>query len=155
MAVTGMTLAKADANDFRRMWSIHLAQQRLDQAGWSEDSETRELRCKAVILGRLDQLGGGFTRVVMGAEMLIKNCCHPGVDHLEYKPVLGAAPEMLAALTAAEAHLARLRDERSHCHMNPVTGQVEDEAGLAGLRDDDAVLTQLRAAMSHANGAAP
>jgi len=93
--MTGMTLAKATKEDFRIMWSISRQSQNLQWAG----DRTRARRCKMVIVGRLDQLGtGGFMRIVMGCEMMIRECCDPAVDHYALKPVLGAAPELLAAL---------------------------------------------------------
>lgn len=95
---TGMRMAKASKDDFRVMWSLWRAQQMLEQAWATDNPEAREERCKAIILGRMNQIGGGFMRVVMGCEMLIDNCCDPSVDTLAYKPLHGAAPELLAAL---------------------------------------------------------
>jgi hypothetical protein len=150
--MSGMTMAKASADDFGRFWSIHRAQQRLEQADWTGDGDTRERRCRAIILGRLDQLGGGFVRVVMGCEMLIKGCCHPFLDHLAYKPALGAASEMLEALRAAEARLALHREELFICSRNPATHKVDDEADQALLHEEDAMLAQVRSAIAHATG---
>lgn len=72
---------------------------------------------KNMLMARLgQQLGtGGFTRVVMGCEMLIKQVCDPTQDHLALKPVYGAAPEMLEALQ----YLSRLHPRR--CMLAEVT----------------------------------
>lgn len=106
-----MNLAKATPADFRRFWSIYRCAQRIEYA----DDTTRR-RCEAVILGRIDQLGnGGFTRVVMGAEILIEQACDPALDYLDLNPEIRAALE-LAEKTACEGEAngeAPIRDPRT------------------------------------------
>ncbi|MFZ6655870.1 hypothetical protein [Undibacterium sp. TJN19] len=93
-----MNLAMATPDDFRRMWSIFRTRERLRYAYLQEDQRTRESRCAALILGRLDQLGGGFLRVVHGAEILIDACCVKFVDVYKLKPEIATSDETLAAL---------------------------------------------------------
>jgi len=82
-----MKLAKATQEDFRRFWSIYRAMQELDYAS----TNLRRERCEKIILGRLQQMNGGFTRVVMGCEALIENCCDKSLDYYEFNPKIKAA----------------------------------------------------------------
>ena len=51
-----MKLAIADEKDFKLFWSMYKAQQKLDYA----KSDLEEERCKKIILGRMQQMGGAF-----------------------------------------------------------------------------------------------
>nr|WP_319566225.1 hypothetical protein [uncultured Rhodoferax sp.] len=95
----GMTMAKASPDDFKTMWKISKLMQEYGYQFHPDDGRPRAVRIKNLIMARLDQLGsGGFMRIVMGFEMLIKEVCAPEVEHLALKPVLGAAPELLQEL---------------------------------------------------------
>lgn len=86
LEICGMRLEKAAPIDFKLMWSIHRNQQRLDNISYSENPEQREKRAQMLILGRLEQLGtGGFTRVVMASQLLIRACRDPNLDYLAMK----------------------------------------------------------------------
>lgn len=94
MKKISLTLAKATPEDFKTMWAVSRAHQKLQWA----DTRLRERRCKMLIAGRLDQLStGGFMRIVHGCDMLINAVCDPDVDHYALNPVYGAAPALLAA----------------------------------------------------------
>ena len=82
-----MKLAIATPEDFKLFWSMYRAQQRLDYA----TTELEQERCKKIILGRMQQMGGAFTRVVMGCETLIDNCCDKSLDHYDFSPKIKAA----------------------------------------------------------------
>jgi len=88
-----MKLAIASKEDFRLFWSMYRAQQRLDY-GW-DMTPLQKTRCEKIILGRMAQLGSGFTRVVLGCETLIEHCCDKSLDHLDFSPKL---KEALSAL---------------------------------------------------------
>ncbi len=84
-----MNLAIATPEDFKMFWSMYRAQQRLDYA----ESDLEVERCKKIILGRMEQMGAAFTRVVMGCETLIDNCCDQSLDHYDFSPKIKAALE--------------------------------------------------------------
>lgn len=116
-----MSLAKATPEDFRIMWKVSKAHQNL---AWAHNRQ-RELRLKMLIIGRLEQLGtGGFMRIVMGAETLIDQCCDARVDFLAFKPVYGAAPELLEALKAMLARFGGAGDK-------PAPAEVLAHAAIA------------------------
>ncbi len=64
--------------------------------------------------------------------------------------------QLLAALASAEARLTQHRDELAACCRDPVTHEIDDEQDRAWLREEDAVLRQVRAAIANntTNGAA-
>lgn len=82
-----MKLAIATQEDFKLFWSMHRAQHRLDYATTEREAE----RCRKIILGRMEQMGGAFTRVVMGCEVLIDNCCDKSLDHYDFSPKIKQA----------------------------------------------------------------
>lgn len=113
-----MTLAKATPEDFRIMWKITQYHQNLQ---WAEGPRVQRLQ--TLIILRLEQLGaGGFLRIVMGCETLIGNVCDPKLDYYAFKPVYGAAPELLDACKRLEAR----------GFFNPVT--CADAATLADMQ---------------------
>lgn len=104
----GMRLAKATPEDFRIMWKITQYHQNLQ---WAKGPRVQRLQ--TLIILRLEQLGvGGFMRIVMGCESLIKMVCDPQKDYLALKPVYGAAP---AFQTAAQRLAARGFFDPSSC----------------------------------------
>jgi len=139
-----MNLAIATKEDFRRMLSIYRQIQNLEWA----DNKTRSQRCKMVIICRLNQIGGGFMRIVMGCEMLIKEVCDPTKGHYALKPVYGAAPKMLESL---QEIAARLEDHPSY--IPDITSEQLVEGDYGG---DEANITDLahiaRAAIASATG---
>lgn len=116
MTTYTMTLAKASPADFKTMWKVHKLLQNYGEQFDPDSDDPRAVRMKDLLMARLDQqLGtGGFTRVVLGCEMLIKQVCDPTQDHVALKPVYGAAPEMLEALQ----YLSRLHPRR--CNLAEV-----------------------------------
>lgn len=68
--------------------------------------------------------------------------------------LMDAAPELLAALFHARAHILLDRTSLADTHMNPVTNTVDDEHGIAGLAQYDAVLSVIDAAIAKATGSA-
>lgn len=63
-----------------------------------------------------------------------------------------AAPELLEALHHARAHILIDRTALSDTHMNPVTNTVDDEDGIEGLAQYDAVLAVIDAVIAKATG---
>lgn len=88
-----MKLAKATPEDFKRFWSMYRAQERLRYAF----RPLEILRCQRIILGRMEELSGGFWRVVGGCETLMANCCDPELDYYEFKPEILRGLELEAA----------------------------------------------------------
>ena len=137
-----MTLAKATPADFKTMWKVHKLLQSYGYQFTPEDDDPRAVRMKDLLMARLDQqLGtGGFTRVVMGCQMLIKQVCDPTQDHVALKPVYGAAPEMLEALQAILPFI-------------PKTSAAE---GGASMYSANVIAADMvRAAIANATGEAP
>lgn len=94
-----MTLGKASPDDFKAMWKISKLVQNYGYEFYPDDDDRRAVRIRNHVMARLDDLGtGGFMRVVLGCEMLIREVCDPAMDHIALKPEYGAAPVMLAAL---------------------------------------------------------
>jgi hypothetical protein len=88
-----MKLALASENDFALMWKVYRA---LDMLHYRR-TPLRQRRLKDVIAGRLEQLGtGGFSRVVMGCELLIDNCCDKDSDVYDLSPRIKKGLELLA-----------------------------------------------------------
>jgi len=63
-----------------------------------------------------------------------------------------AAPDLLAAMMGARKQIATDRKVLRDCHMNPTTGVVDDAHGIDGLREYDAVLATIDAAIAKATG---
>ncbi|OES24145.1 hypothetical protein [Alteromonas macleodii] len=95
-----MKLALASKQDFSLMWKVHRA---LDMLKYCR-TPLREQRLRQVIVGRLEQLGtGGFSRVVMGCELLIDNCCDKTSDFYDLSPQLKHAMQLAEDLQSNEA----------------------------------------------------
>jgi len=73
------------------MWRVYKALNRMEHSYLLNDSQTRDNRCKALIVALLQELGTGFMRITMGAETLIENCCDPDKSYLDFKPEITAA----------------------------------------------------------------
>lgn len=117
-----MKLALATKEDFRLFWRLKLAYQLYREAYECDDMRLREKRALRVILGRLDQMGGAFIRVVHGCEILIDKVQEPTEDTYCLKPIYGAAPELLEAAKRLEAR----------SFFNPVS--CADDATLEDMR---------------------
>tara|TARA_B100002049_G_scaffold223617_1_gene194299 strand:+ start:8900 stop:9202 length:303 start_codon:yes stop_codon:yes gene_type:complete len=88
-----MKLAIASKTDFDIMWKVYRA---LDMLQYCR-TPLREKRLKSLIIGRMEQLGtGGFSRVVMGCQVLIDNCCDKEADTYEFSPKIQKALKLLA-----------------------------------------------------------
>ncbi len=94
-----MNLAIASEDDFEIMWKVYRALNMLE----CNNTPLREKRINALIAGRLEQLGtGGFVRIVMGCEMLIKNCCDTEADTYQFSPKIQQALNLLAESEKSE-----------------------------------------------------
>ena len=92
------SLSKADKYDFKRLWSVYRAVNRLSNE--YEHSEIEEMLARlpknahrnlGIILGRLNY-STGFLRVVAGCEILIKECCDPDSEVYAPKQIAKAKP---------------------------------------------------------------
>tara|TARA_Y100001949_G_C15887500_1_gene286585 strand:- start:319 stop:825 length:507 start_codon:yes stop_codon:yes gene_type:complete len=95
-----MKLAIASEQDFKRLWKIQHHMIALEY----ECDESKIERRQAAILGNLDRLGsGGLTRVVMGCQTLISNCCDKELDYYEFSPRLKKALALLEKVENQQA----------------------------------------------------
>lgn len=81
------------------------------------------------ILGRMAQLGGGLTRVVMGCELLIHNCCDKSLDHYDF------SPEIKAALEREESQACQdvIAERQRQVNAEGWTPEHDDEHGCGEL----------------------
>ena len=113
MAYCGITVAKAEKSEFKRVWGfVHAMEALFDQRGgfveewwtWPDDDKDykqlrkiqKELDCDEeddeVVLEfvkrkfREANYCGSFGRILFNCETLIENCCDPELDYLEFKP---------------------------------------------------------------------
>jgi hypothetical protein len=110
----GLTVAKADKEEFERVWDfVHVMERLFDDRGflshdewwnWDDEEEDKqelrkiqqELGCdeedEEILLEFIKRrwssanYSGSFGRILFDCETLIDNCCDPELDYLEFKP---------------------------------------------------------------------
>ena len=109
----GLTVAKADKDEFKRVWDfVHSMEALFDGRGffveewwnWPDDDPDKKLMRKIqkeLECGEKDDqvvyefikrkwetanYSGSFGRILFDCETLIENCCDPDLDYLEFKP---------------------------------------------------------------------
>lgn len=127
-----LTLAIADKDDFRDLWKLYKLSQQLEQA-WcmDEDPDTRARRCRWAIAERVQRMQSSLIRIGMGCEMLIREVCDPSKDSYALKPVVGAAPEMLAALYTALPFIEDAMDDPTYNPAKVALRLAEIKAAIA------------------------